>query len=457
MNILYYKNYFFYFVLFLSATGFFEKLQRLFYLPLPYVGDIISSIFPFSILIFFFILFHKKQLPKINKFEIYFSLIIILILIIHFLNSSYLNYESISFVSNYIWIFNCYIIFKYILSYDNINKSNFFKIIFYSILFIFFFNLIINLVNNSFHSYNFYNEIIKRAEVTSLTTEGYIISFFFYYLFLNKFFDKQNISYFLLFSLINFFIIFVVESRGLLLFNILSIIYVLIFSKNNKGTLIKKTLISILFLIFIFSFSTVKIGSMFKSTLVGLNKNYNQSYYTEFDNIINSNIYIFNKKNENVLKTLNLIDNNNIQAPLCRNLEKVYQCSEKEIIESLYSKEISYSLSSNTRFFTIKYVLREFLKKPILGISIVNIKKIIVNGDKIHSNLVILISSIGILGIICLTLFIYYIYNQMYEKKVGIFTLFFILYYAFFFDNLIPVIGLALLLTTDRNNIFKYD
>ena len=179
MNISYNKFSFFYFILLLSATGFFEKLQRTFYLPLPYVGDLVSSIFPISILFFLITYSITKKLLKFDKLEVYFFLIILLILIIYFFNSSELNYENISFVCNYIWILNCFIIFKYILICDNINKSEFFKIIFYTLSFLFIFNLTINVANEILFTYKFYNQIVKRAEVTSLTTEGYIFSFFF--------------------------------------------------------------------------------------------------------------------------------------------------------------------------------------------------------------------------------------------------------------------------------------
>ena len=101
------KYSFFYFILFLAATGFFEKLQRTFYLPIPYLGDLISSIFPISILFFSVTFFITKKLISFDKLEIYFFLLILLILFIYYLNSSKLNYENISFVSNYIWILNC--------------------------------------------------------------------------------------------------------------------------------------------------------------------------------------------------------------------------------------------------------------------------------------------------------------------------------------------------------------
>ena len=456
MNISYKKFSLFYFILLLSATGFFEKLQRTFYLPLPYVGDLVSSIFPISILFFLITYSITKKLLKFDKLEVYFFLIILLILIIYFFNSSELNYENISFVCNYIWILNCFIIFKYILICDNTNKSEFFIIIFYTLSFLFIFNLTINLANEILFTYEFYNQIVKRAEVTSLTTEGYIFSFFFYYLFLNKFFEKQNILYFFILSWINFFVMYEIESRGLLLFNILSIIYVFFILKNEKKLFIKKILIFILFSMSIYELGSLRIGSLIKSSLVGLDRNFDHSYYMEFNRKIYSDVNILNKKNEEVLTILDK-NKNNKTSVLCENNLKIKNCTEKEIIESLYSKEISYATSSKTRFFTITNVLKEFFKKPILGISISEIKKITVNGDKIHSNLIILIASTGFIGVIIFTVFLYYVYKQMLDKKVGLFILFFILYYSFFFDSLVPFIGLTLLLATKKENVLKND
>lgn len=448
------KYNFFYFILFLSATGFFEKIQRIFYLPIPYLGDLISSIFPISILFFLVTFFISKKLISFDKIEIYFSLLILSFLFIYYFNSSKINYENISFLSNYIWILNCYIIYKYILNCDNTKKSDFLKIIYYSLLFLFFINFIINYVNNKFYIYEFYNEIVKRAEPTSLTAEGYILSFFFYYLFLVKFFDKENIVYFLVLASINFFAINEIESRGLWLLNFLSILYIFLILDNEKKLLFKKTIILILFLLSLYDLGITRIGSTIKSSLVGLNKDYNKSYYMNFNSEIYSNIDFLNKKNEEVLEMLDNYKKNNSSIG-CENYKKNKICSKKEIVESIYSKEISYSLSSHTRFFTIKYVLEEFFKKPILGLSIREIKKITVNEDKIHSNLIILITSTGIVGFILLIIFFYFIYNQMVNKKIGLFVIFFILYFSFFFDSLMPFIGLTLLLATSGNKILK--
>ena len=433
----------FFFLLFISSSGFFEKVQRTFDLPLPYVGDIVSSIFPISIILFLIIYFETKEFLKFGYLEIFFFIGILLILFVYYLNSPRLNYEHFSFISSYVWILNSYIIFKYLNLYKKLDL-NLNRIIYFSILFLFFYNLLMNLIYS--HSFNEYVilenkseiyqsffKILKRGEITALHNEGYILSFFYYYFLLSKFYEKQNIIFFFIFSLINFFSIYFIESRGLILFNIFSIIYIFIIIQNNKSLFYKKIFILLLFLLFTFNFGISKIDLMIKSTIIGLDKNF---------------------KNEEIkkLKNFEFSDDQKMQ---CSKNYLLYYCSEEEVYESQFSKEISHAVSSNTRLNTLVMVSKEYLKNPIFGISIDEIKKIKVNEDRIHSNLIIFIASTGFIGIILLVTSVYLMLTYVQKKKIGIYIMCFFITYSLFFDNLLPFMGLIFLLPSLNNKQLK--
>ena len=78
-----------------------------------------------------------------------------------------------------------------------------------------------------------------------------------------------------------------------------------------------------------------------------------------------------------------------------------------------------------------------------------------VNNDKIHSNLILLIATTGILGLIAITIFFYKLYIISSSKIVFIYSCIFIAYYSFFFDNIMPIIGLILLISSNQNRLFK--
>ena len=108
------------------------------------------------------------------------------------------------------------------------------------------------------------------------------------------------------------------------------------------------------------------------------------------------------------------------------------KCTKEAILESAYSKEISYALSSQTRYYTIIGVLKKFYQNPLSGIKIENAKNVLVNNDKIHSNLILLIATTGILGLIAITIFFYKLYIISSSKIVFIYSCIFIAYYSFF-------------------------
>ena len=95
--------------------------------------------------------------------------------------------------------------------------------------------------------------------------------------------------------MINFFAINEIESRGLWLLNFLSIIYIFFILNNEKKLLFKKTIILILFSLSLYDLGITKIGSTIKSSLVGLDKDYNKSYYMNLNTKIYSDIDFFNK------------------------------------------------------------------------------------------------------------------------------------------------------------------
>ena len=438
------------FLIFITATGFFEKIQRTFYLPF-YLGDIVSLILPVSIMVYIYLFIITDKQIKFNDIETYFFLLILFFLCIFYYNSSNLTYIHFSFINNYFWILNCYVIFRYFFLSSNINKKSFYSTIYFSILFLFFYNLIINLINNYYYVNDFYRNLVRADEITALTLEGYIISFFFYFFLIENYFKDEKRYYFYLLVLVNFFSLYIIESRGLWIFNFFSFVFILFFIPNTKNLKLQKFIIILCFIITLFNFGLNKISSLINSSIVGLNKNYNINFYYNFNpQIFGKSDYQKNKfkKYEEVID--NLSENNDI----CKLQLK---CTKEDILESAYSKEISYALSSQTRYYTIIGVLKKFYQNPLSGIKIENAKNVLVNNDKIHSNLILLIATTGILGLIAITIFFYKLYITSSSKIVFIYSCIFIAYYSFFFDNIKPIIGLILLISSNQNRLFKND
>ena len=439
--------------LIISSFGFLEKLQRTFHLPLPYVGDIVSSIFPISLIVFFLLIFKKKLIFNFKIFETYFVLLIIFYLIIFYFNSGTLNYHHFSFLSDYVWILLCYIIFQSYLNFTNTNQETFQKYILLSLVFIFFYNVIIMIINNTFWHNDFYNTIVKREEITSLTSLGYIVSYFFYYFFLNNFFYINKKIYFIIFLFINFYSLYIIESRGLYLFNIFSLIFILLYNFKNKKIIFKKFVIFVTLIITIYAFGLGKIGETITSTIKGLSKDYNANFYLKDTKFDNKSIFNFLERNkfkeelQNILKDYNKYE--------CTNKNSNATCTEKKIIESIYSKEISYANSSHIRYFTSINILKKFVKNPIFGISLGEIKNIKINGDRTHSHIIILLASTGIIGFMGLLIMIYLIFMNSNNKLICLFAIFFLFLYSIFFDRMLPWIGLMIILLHYDFNKYK--
>ena len=83
------------FFIFITATGFFEKIQRTFYLPF-YLGDIVSLILPVSIMVYIYLFIITDKQIKFNDIETYFFLLILFFLCIFYYNSSNLTYIHFS-------------------------------------------------------------------------------------------------------------------------------------------------------------------------------------------------------------------------------------------------------------------------------------------------------------------------------------------------------------------------
>ena len=129
-------------------------------------------------------------------------------------------------------------------------------------------------------------------------------------------------------------------------------------------------------------------------------------------------------KRTNLKEYEEVIDNLSENKDIC----KLQLKCTKAILESAYSKEISYALSSQTRYYTMIGVLKKFYQNPLSGIKIENAKNVLVNNDKIHSNLILLIATTGILGLIAITIF-YKLYIISSSKIVFIYSCIFIAYY----------------------------
>lgn len=433
-----------YLSLIISSFGFYEKLHRTFHIPLPYVGDIVSSIFPLS-LIFFLLIVKRKNYFILKKFELYFILLIIFYLLIFYINSGALNYHHFSFLSDYVWILCSYIIFKLYLNHTNTNQETFQKYIFLSIILIFFYNVLINIINNIFFLNDFYNTIVKRAEITSLTSFGYIISYFFYYFFLNNFFTGNKKIYFIIFLFINFYSLYMIESRGLYIFNFSSLIFIFLYNFSDYKMILKKIIVFISLVITLYAFGLDKLTQTVTSTIKGLDGNYNEDYYLKDIKFDNKLTFYLSGRKKNKEELENILDNtNNYSCVEKKNI--VVACKREDVIKSVYSKEISFANSSNIRYFTSINIIKKLIDKPLFGISLSEVKKITINGDRTHSHLIILLASTGAIGLMCLMILIYLIFINSNNKFNFIFAIFFLSFYSIFFDRILPWIGLVIIL-----------